>query len=97
MESKTLECKKCGIYVIPDLVKKSNNYVAYCSKCKSYIKNVPHTWVGCESESTTFFIGKYKGMRICDCTDKQYLQWCMLNMKVSSRMDEEIKARIKEL
>ena len=97
MENKTLRCNRCDKYIIPSLVLKACNYVAYCPECGSYIKNVPHTFVGIANEPTTFFIGKYKGMRICDCTDKLYLQWCMLNMKVSSRMDEEIKARIKEL
>lgn len=83
-----LACKKCGLIDVPKIVKKSNNNVAFCSGCGTYIKNVPH-------DIPKFYIGKYKGMAISSVTDIGYLEWFLANIeKLSANAREGIKAQI---
>jgi len=72
-----LFCKKCSKEVTFLIEKKSNNNVAYCTVCGCFIKNVPNSNIGVTNTEHVFPFGKYKGVKVKDCTDEYYLRWCL--------------------
>jgi uncharacterized protein (DUF3820 family) len=67
---------------------KANNNVARCLKCDTFIKNIP------QGNEPTFFFGKYKGTKVKDVEDMQYLNWALKNIKLSSSMRTAIEQQI---
>lgn len=95
---KTLFCNHCHKEVGFLIEKKSNNNVAFCSDCGCYIKNVPNSFLGIEKTYHVFYFGKFKGIKVKDCTDKNYLLWAMNNLtNVSDSFLDAIFERLEEL
>ena len=84
-----IKCKKCNSENIR-IEEKSNNKCAFCNECDSFIKNVPYA-------EPQFYIGKYKGIKINQCTDKEYMQWFVANVKTTATLKEVLINRIAEL
>jgi len=82
-----LICPKCGPTTEYYTELKSNNNVARCLKCDSFIKNLPHA-------EPTFYVGKYKGKKISEIEDIGYLKWALKEMKLSANMRSAIEKRI---
>lgn len=83
-------CKKCGLVDDYSTEIKNGHKVATCNGCKSFIKNIPH-------QPPKFYIGKYKGQLISECTDKSYLQWFILNTNPKANIKEACIKKIAEL
>ncbi len=81
---KTLFCNHCHKEVTFLIQKKANNNVAFCTECGCYLKNVPNSFLEIETTDHVFPFGKYKGIKINDCTDKQYMIWAMNNLTTMS-------------
>jgi uncharacterized protein (DUF3820 family) len=92
-----LFCKHCSQAVTFITQLKSNNYVAYCTICGCFIKNVPHSDLGIVNVDHSFPFGKYKGMKIYDCSDESYLTWALANLKMNEGFMECIFNRIEQL
>lgn len=93
-----LFCKHCSKEVTFITEKKANNYVAYCAECGCYIKNVPYNDLGIKSNEHVFPFGKYKGVKIKDCTDISYLTWAMNNLTtMTDNFLDAIYNRLEEL
>lgn len=88
----TLFCKHCNKEAEFSVVVKSNNHVAHCLECGSYIKNVPHS-----SAKSVFYFGKYKGTEVDSCTDIQYLRWVLDNVKLTEKMRLDMSTRLQIL
>lgn len=89
MEEIILFCRKCNQDQPVTIQVKANNHVAYCSVCGSYIKNIPHS-----TEDSQFYFGKYKGTKIKDCKDLQYMKWILANVKLTEKIRDDISYRI---
>lgn len=87
--TKEIICNHCGLTDDYRTEKKSNNLVAYCNGCDKYIKNIPYA-------EPAFYFGKYKGIKISECTDIQYMKWFVGNVKNYKQLTE-VKNRILEL
>jgi uncharacterized protein (DUF3820 family) len=82
-----LKCLKCGAVDQFYTEVKANNNVARCSVCDAYIKNIPY------SEPTLYF-GKYKGKKVSEIEDMQYLKWVLSATKPSESMRKAIQTQI---
>ena len=80
-------CKSCGAVNDYRTEKRGNNLCAWCKSCGEFIKNIP--W-----DEPKFWVGKYKGMKISDCTDISYLKWAAKEMNVNQRTKDTILNRI---
>ena len=67
---------------------KSNNNVARCIKCDTFIKNIP------QGNEPTFFFGKYKGKKVKEVEDMSYLKWALQNLKLAAAMKDAIQKQI---
>lgn len=85
-----LTCYKCGGSNDFATELKSNNLVAICRGCGSFIKNVPY-------KEPAFYFGKYKGTAIKDIIDKDYLTWALNTVRLSSSLRAAISERINTL
>ena len=85
-----LVCRNCGAVNSYSTELKSNQLVATCDECNSYIKNIPYN-------EPTFYFGKYKGFAVCEIDDVNYLEWALFKTKPSKRMREALESRIKQL
>ena len=95
---KTLFCNHCHKEVTFLIEKKSNNNVAFCTECGCFIKNVPNSFLGIETTDHIFPFGKYKGVKIKDCVDENYLNWAMINWTtMSDSFLDAIYERLNEL
>lgn len=95
---KTLFCKKCSKEVTFIIESKANNNVAYCTVCGCYIKNVPNSFLDVKTINHFFPFGKYKGVKISECSDKDYLLWALNNMnKMNDNFLDAIFERLNEL
>jgi uncharacterized protein (DUF3820 family) len=83
-------CKKCGLIDDYSVTEKSGHKMAYCNGCNSFIKNIAH-------QPPYFYFGKYKGTRIDECWDIDYLGWCMKNNVLKGRHKEVGQLRYVEL
>lgn len=86
-------CKRCGSVndYYTKLNPNNNGLAAICNGCQSHIKFIP------QDKPAEFFIGKYKGTKIKECTDKKYLQWFIENTNPNDKTKKAIQHRIKEL
>ncbi len=85
-----ITCQKCGSKEYYTELK-SNNNVARCSKCDAFIKNIPYS-------EAVLYIGKYKGQRVDDIEDLDYLKWALENMStVGKRIREAMQKQIDRL
>lgn len=84
-----LICPKCGPTTNYYTELKSNNNVARCLDCDSFIKNIPHS-------EPTFYVGRYKGKKIAEIEDMSYLKWALKEMKLSANMRNAIEKRISQ-
>jgi len=66
-----IKCPKCGAINDYYTELKANNNVARCSLCDTFIKNIPY------QTEQQFFFGKYKGKKVSEIEDIQYLQWVL--------------------
>lgn len=80
-------CKKCGAVDKYYTEVKSNNNVARCSECDSFIKNIPYG-------EPIFYFGKYKGKEVSEVEDMQYLKWVLSATKPALSMREAIQKQI---
>lgn len=85
----SLTCRNCGSKQYSTELK-SNNLVATCDRCNSFIKNIPY-------QEPAFYFGKYKGTPIKDIIDKDYLTWALNTVRLSSSLREAIGERINTL
>ena len=83
-----LICKKCGAVDKFYTELKSNNNVARCSVCDSFIKNLPY------SNEFVFYFGKYNVKKVSEIEDINYLQWVLGNTKQKQAMKESIIKQI---
>lgn len=81
-------CLKCGAEDKFYTELKSNNNVARCSECDSYIKNIPY------AAEKVFYFGKYKDKKVSEVEDIQYLEWVLKNTKQTKGMVEAIEKQI---
>ena len=85
-----LICPKCKSTEYYTEVKANNN-VARCSKCDTFLKNIPY-------EQPKFYVGKYKDKPIGEIDDLQYLKWAHEKMSnLNSRTKKAIQSRISQL
>lgn len=85
-----IKCNKCGIINDYRTVEKSNNRVAYCNGCDSYIKNIPY-------DSPKLYVGKYKGIPIKEIDDLNYLKWAIKTLTISESVRSAITSQISHL
>ena len=83
-------CQHCGSIDDYRTEMKSGQQVAYCNSCGNYIKNIPY-------KTPQFYVGKYEGMPISECTDISYMEWFMTINKKANRVNAAIQERIKQL
>jgi hypothetical protein len=91
-------CQKCGVINDVTVTPKSNQWVATCNACGSFIKNVPHP----DSEIAIWF-GKYRGKLIKDYNipeEIDYLKWVrntpdIWNQKLNQRTRDAITLKLK--
>lgn len=83
-------CTKCGSINDYRTVQKSNNLVAYCNGCGSFIKNIPH-------DKPRLYVGKFKGIAIEEIQDLKYLQWAFNTLALSAKQKTAITDRIHDL
>jgi NAD-dependent SIR2 family protein deacetylase len=88
-----LECKKCGSKEYTT-TKVGQHLKAECKKCGAFIKHVAQL-----NPDTVHIIpvGKYKGEKVNEATDKSYLLWMLSNIKLSFGLKTAIENRIKNL
>ena len=84
-----IKCPKCGSEEYYTELKANNN-VARCSKCDTFIKNVPYS-------EPTFYFGKYKNERVSEIEDIGYLKWALAKTKQNESMRNSIQKRIDSL
>ena len=72
-----IKCNKCGSVDNYRIEEKSNNKVAFCNVCKSYIKNLPY-------DVPKLYVGKYKGIPISEIEDIGYLKWAIETLRLTS-------------
>lgn len=82
-----LICPKCGSTTDYYTELKSNQNVARCNNCDSFIKNIPY-------QKPQLYVGKYKGMPIDEIEDMSYLRWALDKMKLSAAIRKAIETRI---
>jgi hypothetical protein len=72
-----------------------SHYQAICSKCDSYIKNLPQL----HKPKTLIYFGKYKSLHTYQVNDVQYLKWMLTTDKVQSdqRLKIAVEIRLKEI
>lgn len=80
-------CNKCGAVNKYYTEVKANNNVARCTECDSFIKNIPYN-------EPTFYFGKYKGKKVSEVEDMQYLKWVLTGTKQSASMRTAIQKQI---
>jgi hypothetical protein len=83
-------CKKCGLCNDYSSQLKSNNMVATCNGCGSFIKNIPH-------QKPKFYIGKYKDKLIEEVDDLSYLKWFLENTNPKPSVRIYIIAQINKI
>lgn len=83
-----LICPKCGPTTDYYTELKSNNNVARCLKCDTFIKNIP------QGNEPTLYFGKYKDQKVKDIEDMGYLKWVLGNLKVTANMRLAIEQQI---
>ena len=93
----TILCKHCKKDVEFTTQKKANNYVAYCSECGSYIKNISHSDMGISKPDPEFPFGKYKGTKVFECNDLDYLEWCLNTLTLNDKFMDCVYYRLEEL
>ena len=79
-----IKCNKCGAIDNFYTELKANNNVARCGVCDAFIKNIPY------STEKVFYFGKYKGKKVTDVEDVNYLEWILANTKQSKPMTDAI-------
>ena len=85
-----IKCQKCGSEEYYTELKANNN-VARCSKCDTFIKNIPY-------EKPKLYVGKYKGIPIDEINDLGYLKWANEKMdKLSKSVRDGIQKAIDKL
>ena len=77
-------CKNCGSVDDYSTEMKSNQNVATCNGCGKFIKNMP------QGKPMLFHFGKYKGTRIDECPDYQYLIWIMTKCQLKKNVMDAI-------
>lgn len=71
---------------------KSNQNVARCLKCNTYIKNLS------QNTEPTLYVGKYKGTAVKDIEDLPYLKWAVVGMTtLKQKIKDAIQKRIDQL
>lgn len=65
---------------------KANNLVATCEN-GHFIKNLPYS-------EPALYIGKYKGKKITEITDVDYLKWVLQNIRQSQYIRDAIQKQI---
>lgn len=90
MKTEDIVCKKCGLVNEYKVIDKNGQKTAWCNGCDAWIKNIPH------AEPMMYF-GKYKGAKIFEVTDRQYLQWCLEKGLFKGNIKDAVEKRISEL
>lgn len=83
----TIKCPKCGATDQYYTELKANNNVARCSICDAFIKNIPY-------QQPALYFGKYKGKKIADIEDIEYLKWVLNNIRLSAPFKDAIQKQI---
>ena len=87
---KDVVCKKCGLINSVHIVEKGVHKMAFCDGCGAWVKNIGY-------DVARFYVGKYKGMKVEDVDDKNYLEWFLRETKPKEKMKEALEAQIKKL
>ncbi len=82
-----LICPKCGPTTDYYTELKSNQNVARCIKCDSFIKNIPY-------KKPMLYIGKYANVPIEEIEDISYLRWALGTLKISAGIRKAIEQQI---
>lgn len=88
--SKLITCRKCGLVDSFYIIEKANHQMAYCSRCRAFIKHIPHS-------DPKFYFGKYKGHLVAAIEDLKYLEWALANIKMAEAMRDAVRERINTL
>jgi DNA-directed RNA polymerase subunit RPC12/RpoP len=83
-----IKCPNCGAINDYYTELKANNNVARCTQCDTFIKNIPY------QTEKVFYFGKYKGQKVNDIEDINYLQWVLDNTKQKAAMKDAIIKQI---
>lgn len=84
-------CKKCGHDAFS--YRAVGNHIGqYCELCDTWQK-----WMPQNNQIDTMPFGKYKGQKIFEITDKQYLTWMSKNIQYNNRLVDIINRRLLEL
>jgi len=89
---KDVICLKCGVINEFYTLQKNTQLTAWCSVCKSYIKNIP------QGGEPTLHFGKYKDRTIASMIHKDevsYLHWLIKSeIKLTETLKETIKKHL---
>lgn len=83
-------CKHCGCVDDYTTEMKSNQNVATCNGCGTFIKNIPY-------QAPALYFGKYKGLAIKNYLSRDhvnYLYWIRNNPEIWSKLNVRTKEAI---
>ena len=63
---------------------------AICDTCNSHIKFLPQS-------EPQFYIGKYKGSKVSDIQDVNYLEWYLNNVRCAGTFKQALVKRIEDI
>lgn len=84
-----IKCQHCGKESDYEIIVKGVQHTCWCKDCGCFIKNIGYA-------EPAFYVGKYKGTLIADCTDRDYLIWFGENV-AKNKIKEAVMKRIAEL
>ena len=87
---KDVVCQHCGLINDFRTIMKNGQKTAWCRGCDSFIKNIPYA-------PPMFYFGKYKGTKISECTDIQYLYWGLKKGLFKGGIKTAVEQRVEEL
>jgi hypothetical protein len=91
MSKEEIICKSCGVINDYTITIVGAHHKAVCNGCGKYIKFVHYA-------PPTFYIGKYKGTKVSECSDKEYMEWYLYNIqRIPETMKQALQERINEL
>lgn len=85
-------CERCKKDVPPVYSQAGPHIKADCPICKRYIKFIPLT----RKEDWVMPFGKYKGVKLAEVTDFEYLEWLLQKVEMGKRMRTLIEERVNE-
>lgn len=80
-----MSCKKCNHPVFV-YTRRGTHIGQYCAKCGAW-----HKWIPQNNPIDIMPFGKYKGQNIAEITDRNYLEWLVINLKDNTNGPPKVK------